>query len=918
MQLEVPDAEYKGAPSLIFREVASHPADFSRVQTLRVHSSPMLLLAGCFAIGILCRAWWQPPLALVFTCAALLVLALLARTYARRVAWPATAAAFLALGWSAALLQPSRQDTSLLRYADGLQRTLEARVISTRVVNRPAQVSTEHDALRDVDEPVVDREIVTVRALRIEEIDPDASVMRDATGNVLLTLGSRDTHRVIPYLGCGSHIRVTVRMRAPQRYRTPGAWNYADAMEREGTSVVSVADVSSVKALDPVTVPLQCRFLTAQHWSSERIAALARAGWMRYLPPAMQLTVTDAAVLRAMLLGDRSDLDRGIRIDFERTASFHLFVVAGVHVTLLMAALYGVLRRLGVPLWGAVALTIPVVTGYACLTGFGEPVQRALLMSIIFLVTNAVHRERQILNALGVAALTMLVIDPHALTEASFQMTALSVIAVGGIAAPILGRTIGPWAQALKHIDTLSLDMHQAPYRAQLRVSARMAGRMLVRSTWKRGIPVAQRVPAGALRGLLIALEACLLTLIAETVMALPMAVYFHRLTPFAAPANVLALPLIGVLLACAMATFLLAVVHPVVAAVPVIATAVLLHAVNATIHAFSTLHGADVRIPAPIPLCIVVAVALWCVATVCVREYAPHRAFAGIAAVILAFLAILLPPKPRVTEDGMSFTAIDVGQGDSLLVTAPGGQTLVIDAGGPTGPQERSASSRFDTGEDVVSPFLWHHRLQRIDVLAVTHAHSDHLGGALSILQNFRPRELWLSVPLPALQPLVDEARRRNVPVRYLREGNMQELGAVRITALSPAAGYAASTEPSNDDSLVMRLQYGKSSVIAMGDAERDAEATMLTRGMSQVTLLKVGHHGSSTSTTQELLQKLQPRYAVISCGRGNRFGHPRMPILQRLQAGNVLTSRTDIMGTVTYVLHADGTVATSVPAPE
>ena len=522
------------------------------------------------------------------------------------------------------------------------------------------------------------------------------------------------------------------------------------------------------------------------------------------------------------------------------------------------------------------------------------------------------------MNALGVAALTMLMIDPSALTEASFQMTVLSVIAVAGIAAPVLERTIGPWAQALKHIDTLSLDMHQSPYRAQLRVSARMAGRLLVRSTWKRGVPVAQRVPAWMLRGLLIAVEACLLALLAEMVMALPMAVYFHRLTPFAAPANVLALPLIGMLLACAMVTFLLAVVRPVLAAVPVIVTAVLLHAVNATIHAFSTLHGADVRMPSPVPFCIVLAVGLWCLATVCVREYAPYRAFAGLAAVILAFVALLLPARPSVAEDGMSFTALDVGQGDSLLVTAPGGQALVIDAGGPTGPQERPTNSRFDTGEDVVSPFLWHQRLQHIDVLAITHAHSDHLGGALAILQNFRPRELWLSVPSPALQPLVDEARRRNVAVRYLREGDVQQLGPVRITALSPVAGYVASAEPSNDDSLVMRLQYGKSSAISMGDAERDAEATMLAHGMSQVTLLKVGHHGSNTSTTQGLLQKLQPRYAVISCGRGNRFGHPRMPILQRLQASNVLTSRTDSMGTVTYVLHADGTVATAVPAPE
>ena len=243
----------------------------------------------------------------------------------------------------------------------------------------------------------------------------------------------------------------------------------------------------------------------------------------------------------------------------------------------------------------------------------------------------------------------------------------------------------------------------------------------------------------------------------------------------------------------------------------------------------------------------------------------------------------------------------------------------MLVDAGGVVG-SEASARARlanFDTGEEVVSPYLWSRGVRRLDVLVLTHAHMDHIGGMSAVLRNFRPRELWISVDpdSQSFRELLQLASAYGVQVRHMREGAAMAWSGTEIHVLGPATTYQTQGAPTNDDSLVMRVEFGKASALLEGDAERPSESAMVNAGeMSPVTLLKVGHHGSNTSTTEDLLQRTRPRAAVISCGRGNRFGHPRMPVLERLQAAHVLTSRTDTMGATQYRLYRDGSLETHI----
>jgi competence protein ComEC len=262
-------------------------------------------------------------------------------------------------------------------------------------------------------------------------------------------------------------------------------------------------------------------------------------------------------------------------------------------------------------------------------------------------------------------------------------------------------------------------------------------------------------------------------------------------------------------------------------------------------------------------------------------------------------FALLLWQPWLHPRQTGMlELTAIDVGQGDSLLVVLPRGETMLIDGGGRL-VYGRQRKSNLDIGEDVVSPYLWSRGIRRIDIMVATHSHQDHIGGLASIMSNFRPKELWTGANPPAeLQAL---ARRLGIPSSEKHPTGPLELSGAVLEVLAPADDYVAKTA-GNNDSLVLRISYGSRSFLLTGDMERPIETRLLASGADlHADVLKVGHHGSRTSSTQAFLDAVSPSVALISAGYENSFGHPHPDVLGRLAARHTAILRTDLDGLVT-----------------
>jgi competence protein ComEC len=597
----------------------------------------------------------------------------------------------------------------------------------------------------------------------------------------------------------------------------------------------------------------------------------------------------ETGMMQAILLGETSRMEKVWTEHFRATGTYHALVISGAHVAALVAPLLLVFRWLSISAGLQLLLATALAWFYALLAGFDPPVARAAAGLTLFALARCVYRRVRLMNALAAVTLLFLILDPEQLFEASFQLSFLSVGFIAALGVPLLDRTSRPLAKALPDLADTGKDTHLEPRTAQFRVELRLLAETI--ALWTR-------LPAAVCRQLIrwptqagvMVYEAAIISAIVQLGLAAPMAIYFHRVSFTGISANVLiGLPMLFVVPAgmLAVATGW---------SVPAAAAASLLHWSRQIVE----WHAAQEpvwRIPAP-PAWLIVSIAAALVAAALVQQ--AHRFWRLVAMTAVVGLTLLLlrhPFAPQIRHGELTLTAFDVGQGDSLWLTLPDGKLLVMDGGGI--PAFGAVKPRLDIGDDVVSPALWSRSVRHVDVMALSHAHADHIGGLPALVRNFRPQELWVGA-IPKLDV-------PGVRIRTLRRGDAFRFGGAEFEALAPARDFEAGPKPHNNDSLVLRVRYGRHAFLLSGDIERSVENELLDEQvLTGAAVLKVAHHGSKTSTQDRLLDAVRPAFAVISSGASNSYGHPHPDVLQRLQERRIGVLRTDELGEIT--LHSNG----------
>ena len=574
-----------------------------------------------------------------------------------------------------------------------------------------------------------------------------------------------------------------------------------------------------------------------------------------------------APLAASLLLAQRDALDREVRDRFARAGLSHLLAISGLHVALVAGSLVllaGALRLGRGP--GAAAAGLGTV-GYVAFLGAPHSAARAALQIVLVLAARSSQRPARTEALVAAAALILLAMEPAALFGPGFQLSFAGVAGILTLRRPLL-----------QGLDRLS----------GLRV---------------RGLDVGRWLADG------------LATSVAATIATAPfVAWHFGRIAPIGVLANLVAIPLLS-------------------AAVPAMALALvvggfwaaggrflagagiaLLDALDATARAAAGVPWATVAVPGSVAVLLTAAVAIGYLSTRRLgRTRWPVRAmvWAGAAGVVL----LVAPLRPVV--DRVEVHVIDVGQGDAIALRSPAGRWLLVDAG--------VATESWDAGARIVVPYLSRQGVRRLEGLVITHPDADHMGGAGAVIRALRPRwvaDPGMSAPKSGYLELLRAAAGRGLPWVAARQGMEIDLDGMVVGFLHPAGRVVS--DDANDGSVVLRVVYGEFQLLLTGDAPAAVERA-LARAYGrrlEADVLKVAHHGSSTSTTPELLEATGATLAVISAGRGNRYGHPHRRVLSRLNEAGVAIARTDRHGSVVVAGRRSGdlevrTETADVPVP-
>jgi competence protein ComEC len=728
------------------------------------------------------------------------------------------------------------------------------------------------------------------------------------SGGMRVGFTPKENDSALPELHAGDKVCLLTEARLPTAYKDSGAFDRREFLARQDIHVLATLRASALlEKTGKVTPTLGILIAHIRGRFHERVDGM--------FPSSPQT----AGILRAMLLGDRSFVDRGESVDFQKTGVFHVLIVAGLHVGALAVFLYWLARKLRLPQMARTLLVLAALFTYVMIVEQRAPVLRAALMATAVILGSYFYRRLDLLNSAALAALVLLIAKPLYVTDTGFLLSFLAMGAIAGLALPLIQRSVQPLLYAVENWRDVTRDASHPPALVQFRLDFRDALFGMTSRLKERYAKWTQEICAKCACLSLRVAELFVLSFVLQLGMLPMMARDFHRISLMGPIANLFAVPLTGVIVPLGFLSLGVASVLPRIAVViahPLIWLVLLQERI---VSFLAALPHASHRIPGP-PAWIIAFffVTATFLAMRLRGDCRTHRWGVRVATTSLIFAATVIsvyPFRPATTANNLEVTVLDVAQGDSILVVSPKGSTLLIDGGGAfegfRGGEEHLGS---DPGEEAVSAYLWSRGFKKLDAVALTHAHQDHVGGLTAVLQNFHVSQLLLGreTAAPAFTKLKELATNLHIPMEYERRAQSFLWDGVQVDILWPEiAPEEVAPLAKNNDSLVVRLQYGERTVFLPGDAERQVEYQMLNendRAFLHADALKVGHHGSKNSTMAEFLEAVSPQISIISAGEENPYGHPSPELLARLEESGTRVLRTDQNGAVQILTDGHG----------
>ncbi len=719
-----------------------------------------------------------------------------------------------------------------------------------------------------------------------------------------------------------SKIRVACQIRREEKFQNPGVASFKDIIDqRELDATAFIKSPLLVEKIEDTST------FTPFEWLYERRQDLI----LEFQNLFSQQT---SGVLIASLLNNRYHLDKDTSDRFREGGTFHALVISGMHITFIGTWILFIIQRFTRNHWWQFLLSIAFLWAYSLMVGAEVPVTRAAIMFTILLFSRIIFRDANLINALGVSGLFLLIWRPSDLFDQSFQLTFACVIAIVAMAFPVLERmkTIGSWRPTA-----------ETPFPPNTSIWLKSFCEMLYwrESVWKREserniwtcvifkTPKAERLESKKLQRVFRFLFETILVSFCVQIWLVPMlVVFFHRISLISLLLNVWIGALMAFLSLTAIVAILLAKVSAIFAATFVFLTEIttwfVIHAADPLISSGLS----SIRLPiytGNFKLLYIVYFVPVIVLSRLILRWNPFAfiqnsnfqipTFIPISAFLILFALIVFHPFSSPKIDGrLHIDYLDVGQGDSALITFPNGETLLVDGGGK--PNFSTIYTRLDgedvqpftpdtrnIGEAVVSEFLWEKGYDKVDYILATHADTDHIQGLVDVARNFKVKTaIFGRTPMQDVDfiELNDVLTKRNIPIQKVSRGDVLTFGEAKIEILYPENTDEISD---NNHSVTFRLIFGDRKFFFTGDIEKETENLLVnTPQFLQSDVVKVAHHGSKSSSIATFIEASKAKVAVISVGQESPFGHPHEEVIERWKNSNAKILQTGERGTISF----------------